>query len=218
MVSPNARRREHLSDFCASGSPKACRSLPTPAFHDEFLYRRTFGNAGISNAAIVNDRLMLIGRMPALPPNLCGGVLIAIWSLVGNEAQAKNANFAPIAIEGKVLSQRPKGKSCKIEIDVSRASVKSDTLRAVRARIVLRQPCVAGLKPGTRAQGTLNSSRLRASTRTTKDGRTILEFSATVHGRLVINANTPQKAAFEAGSSATASGRLIGDADISAAP
>jgi hypothetical protein len=160
---------------------------------------------------------MLIGRMPALPQKLCGGVLIAICSLVGNEAHAKNASLSPIAIEGKVLSQRPKGKSCKIEIDVSRASVRSETPRAVRARIILRQPCVAGLKPGTRTQGVLNSSKLRASTRTTKSGRTILEFSANVHGRLVIDAHTPKKAAFEAASSTTASGRLIGDADVSAA-
>ena len=158
---------------------------------------------------------MFARRMLLLRTLLCSGSLIvAFAAALDGEAQAKKVSFDQIRIEGKVLRQQPKGKACKVEIDVHLANIQSEDPRAVRARLVLLQPCVKGLKVGTRASGVLNCSRLRASTRTTNSGTHILEFSARVHGRLVgeIGVSASENLVAD---TATASGRLIGDADAS---
>ena len=157
---------------------------------------------------------MLVVRMLFVRTLMYVGVFVAAFALLGGEAHAKKVSFAPITIEGKVLRQRPKGKVCKIEIDVTQASIRSKDARPVRARLVMLQPCVEGLKVGSKATGIFNCSRLRANTRTTKDGTAILEFSARVHGRLVSEEESSTTGNFVADTSAT-SGRLIGDADPS---
>lgn len=158
-------------------------------------------------------------RTLLLRPRLCSailssGILLAAGLQSASEIHAKKPSFAQIKIEGKVLRQRPKGKLCKIEIDVSRASIEQDELRPVRARLVLLQPCVKGLKIGTRAFGVLNHSKMRANSRTTSDGTAIIEFSARVHGRIVGAVDKSTTGNLVAETASTASGRLIGDADV----
>ncbi len=157
-------------------------------------------------------------RTLLLRPRLCSAILSSAILLAAGlrpvgEVQAKKPSFAQIKIEGKVLRQRPKAKACKVEIDVSRASIEQDEMRPVRARLVLLQPCVKGLKAGTRAFGVLNHSKMRVNLRTTNDGTAILEFSTRVHGRIVGAVDSSANGNLVAETSSTASGRLIGDAD-----
>ncbi len=142
--------------------------------------------------------------------------IAALLMLPTRAIRADKHAFTSIEVQGNVLRQRTKGKACKIEIDVKQASVGASKLRPVEARLILRQPCAATIKVGTRAFGTLNATDLRVRTRKTSQGEVILEFRAKIHGRMQGAVEATPGGNLVGESSATPNGKLVGDASAQA--
>lgn len=141
-------------------------------------------------------------------------IVASALALPAGLAQADPAQVTTVEVEveGKVLRQRAKGKSCKIEITVTQAKFGQQEARAVQARLTLRQPCVPGLRKGIRAFGRMNATGVRTNTRTTSRGQEIVEFSAKIHGRLLDDKAASASENLVGEASDTANGRLVGDA------